>query len=629
MHLFKIWFQTKWSSVAFFLTLATLWLCLHGYHGLTGDGQIYAFQAFAKLHPALASDLYLQNTSQDQFTLFPTFYAWCISEFGLEGASRLLTMLFTFWILAATWSFVSAIAGREAAWLAVAGLLIVTGDYGGAGVFQILDPFLTARLPAEALIITALSCYFRGMKWFGGFLALLTLFVHPLMALPGLLLIVWLSLPLRATLASAFGGVSTTLCLATVAANVPATSHWLPVMDAPWLDVVRERSQFLFLQLWSLQDWQVNALPLISLTLTFLVVADERIRRLCAMAILIGTAGFAVSFIGGAIGPVAILVQGQAWRWIWVTIFISVVLAPFTILQILRNKQCGHLAALLLTCAWTLPAATGTACVIMASVVWLFRERIAPRFTSYLRLLSCALGAAMVVFVLVKWSTIATPSMSMSALATRLKQMFGLQLAAAMLVALVRWATLANRASWLPLFLTAALSAASVFILPVAFKQSRTLGASADIDEFADWTKDIPPTSTVLVAPSRDVGAFVWFTLRRPNYLAVDQSSGVVFSRATALEVQRRSAILSPLMEPNWKIMSALRRKSNVPKADQTGTRPLTEEKLVQVCADPLLGFIISPEKVRPDFSPHVQSGIWKGWNLYDCGKVRTVAVTK
>ena len=50
-----------------------------------------------------------------------------------------------------------------------------------------------------------------------------------------------------------------------------------------------------------------------------------------------------------------------------------------------------------------------------------------------------------------------------------------------------------------------------------------------------------PPTSTVLVAPPRDVGAFVWFTLGRPNYLALDQSAGVVFSRATALEVRRRS----------------------------------------------------------------------------------------
>ena len=50
--------------------------------------------------------------------------------------------------------------------------LIIAGDYGESGVFRILDPFLTARLPAEALIITALACHFRGKKGLGLLLAL-------------------------------------------------------------------------------------------------------------------------------------------------------------------------------------------------------------------------------------------------------------------------------------------------------------------------------------------------------------------------------------------------------------------------------------------------------------------------
>ncbi len=72
--------------------LVALWLALHGYHGLTSDGQIYAFQSFARLHPQLTADLYLQNTSQDQFTLFSPLYAWCIGLLGLENAARLLTL---------------------------------------------------------------------------------------------------------------------------------------------------------------------------------------------------------------------------------------------------------------------------------------------------------------------------------------------------------------------------------------------------------------------------------------------------------------------------------------------------------------------------------------------------------
>jgi hypothetical protein len=126
------------------------------------------------------------------------------------------------------------------------------------------------------------------------------------------------------------------------------------------------------------------------------------------------------------------------------------------------------------------------------------------------------------------------------------------------------------------------------------------------------------------VTPPRDVGAFVWFTLSRPNYLAVDQSSGAVFSRATALEVRRRSEVLLPLMDPDWKILTSLRAESGSGHKNKATTRPLTHENLIQVCADPQLGFVISPDKVGFDPLRHDHGGAWKDWNLYDCRTVRS-----
>ena len=120
MHSSNLGFQSKFATLSLALLLVTLWLALHGYHGLTGDGQIYAFQAFARLHPGLTADLYLQNTSQDQFTFFSPLYAWWIALLGLENAARLLTLLFTSWFLVAAWSFASAVTCRNNAWLAVA-----------------------------------------------------------------------------------------------------------------------------------------------------------------------------------------------------------------------------------------------------------------------------------------------------------------------------------------------------------------------------------------------------------------------------------------------------------------------------------------------------------------------------
>jgi hypothetical protein len=627
MHSSNLGFQSKFATLSLGLMLVTLWLALHGYHGLTDDGQIYAFQAFARLHPQLTADLYLQNTSQDQFTLFSPLYAWCIGILGLENAARLLTLVFSVWFLAAAWFFASALTGRDTAWLAVAFLLIVAGDYGASGVFRIFDPFLTARLPAEALTITALGCHVRGMKGLGLLLALGALFIHPLMALPGLFLVVCLWLPVRVGVIGAIGGVLVTLAVALIAVNLSMAPHALTVMDAPWLDVVRERSQFLFLQLWSIHDWDVNAQPFIYLGFTAIAVADERIRKLCVAGALVGATGLAVAFIGSLFGPVALLVQGQAWRWVWISVFIGAAIVPFTALQVWRDEKCGPLCALLLVSGWTLPGVDGTACVTLALIFWSTRAHISSRLTTYFRWASAAIGAAVVVWTLTKCWTIVSaptaPSGHASLGVVQIQNMFALRIPAVLLGALVWWGIRASRTTRVPMFLSAMLAALSILIFPTAFKQPRTLAAAADIHEFADWANVIPPTSTVLVAPPHDVGAFVWFTLARPNYLALDQSAGVVFSRTTALEVRRRSEVLLPLMNPDWKILTSLRAKSSGGR-NNDATRPLTSKNLIQVCADPQLGFVISPVKVGFDPLRHEYPGAWKDWNLYDCRKIRS-----
>jgi hypothetical protein len=560
-------------------------------------------------------------------------YAWCIAFLGLETAARLLTLLFTLWFLAAAWSFARAVTCRDAAWLAIALLLIIAGDYGASGVFRILDPYLTARLPAEALIITALACYVRGMKRFGLSLVLGALFIHPLIALPGLLLVICLGLSIRMGVIGAIGGLFATLGIAVVAANVPTASHVLTVMDAPWLDVVRERSQFLFLQLWSTRDWAINAQPFISLGFTAIAVTDDRIRKLCVAAALVGTVGLAVAFIGGLIGPVAILVQGQAWRWVWIAVFIGTALVPFTALQVWRDGRCGPLCGLLLVSGWAMPGVAGTAWVTLAFILWLTRAHISSRLTTYIRWASTALGLAIVVWISMKFRAIVSPPTYPSGHASlglvQVQRIFELKIPALLLGALVWWGITASRTTWVPALLSTMLLALSICAFPAAFTQSRTLAAPSDIHEFSDWENVIPPTSTVLVAPPRDVGAFVWFTLGRPNYLTLNQSSGVVFSRTTAMEVRRRSEVLLPLMDPDWKILTSLRARSGSRDMNKVPTRPLTAENLIHVCADPQLGFVISPENAGFDPLRHEYSGAWKDWNLYDCRKVRSTSSAK
>jgi hypothetical protein len=619
MHASRTHFRLSVGAFGRLMLLAALWLAMRGYQGLTGDAQIYAFQALSRLRPYLAHDLYLVHTSQDQFTIFSPFYAFFIGWMGLESAARLLTLVFTAWLLGSAWRLARQLSNAEYAWLAVGSLLIFPLDYGASGVFSFSQPFLTARLPAEALVATALACQVGGRALLAYALAAAALVVHPLIAFPACLILMGLALPPRIAACVAACGVVATAAFAVVVAIVHPGARLFALMDAPWLNVVRERSQFLFLDLWTLRDWDLNARPLCSLAFTWLVVGDGRVRKLCAVTALVAAAGFAVALVGGSVGPVAILLQGQAWRWIWIAVFLSVLLLPITASAAWRDQPCGPFCVLLVLAGWII--FDDSACVAAGLVVWTMRSRLGPRAAAFFRFAAPLLGVGAAVWLLVKTRGILEQvSGRPSTASTIVRSIFALKMPA-FLLGLLCFKALRS-ARWVPPVVCAALIAFSFLVLPGAFKQWRPLDSPAEIEQYSGWINAIPPSSTVLIAPAVDVDQFVWFTLGRLNYLSVDQSAGVVFARETALEVERRSRILLPVMNQNWKLRTALQASASGERKAQAG-RPLTAASLAQVCGDPKLGFVIAPQEVGFEPIPHTGPGSFKGWNLYDCDKVR------
>ena len=315
--------QQGFAALALTLLMISIWSMAHRYRELSGDGELYAMQALAKLHTNLATDMYLQNTSQDRYTMFSWLYSKLIGAAGLQQAGVGLFITFTAWFLAASWALARRLAPAGIAWLSVILLMILVGRYGSYGVFRYSEEFVTARSGAEALIVTAIACFYGGARALAIALAAASLFIHPLMALPGLLVLICLCVGLRASVAGALFGLCATALLAAIALWLAQTSGPLVLIDTEWLNVVRERSQFLFLPLWTASDWESNLLPLVSLALTLLVVPDQRIRQLAWASLLVGVAGLGVALIASTIGPVAILLQGQPWRWMWIPIFSS------------------------------------------------------------------------------------------------------------------------------------------------------------------------------------------------------------------------------------------------------------------------------------------------------------------
>jgi hypothetical protein len=616
-------------TTALISMLVALWALMHRYTGLARDGELYAVQALARIRPNLSVDVYLANASQDRYTVFSRIYASFVHAFGLQTAAMLLFVLCTVWFLTAAWFLARELSNRDTAWLAVAMLISTVGFYGAYAIFHYSENYLTARTAAEALVVTSLVAHFRGRWHLGLGVAVGAMFIHPLMALPGVLLLICLWLPIRQAVLGAVAGILVCTGIALSAVMAPRTAHFLTVIDAAWLEVVRERSQFLFLKYWTLNDWELHARPFLSLMISALVVDDERIKRLSIGAALVGAAGLAVAYIAGAIGPVAILLQGQAWRWFWITGFVSVLLLAQTALRLWRDEKCGPICATLIISGWTFAAVHGTALVGLALTLWSLRSRVDCRTGKLLRWAAFALIAIIVAWILSNsWSLITSPPIDShreSLLVDRIRSILGLQISAILLFGIFWYWIRSNRTPWAPAAVSVFLAFCSALILPGSFKQIGTVGSPAEIEEFADWRNAIPPTSPVLIVPTKKSASFAWFTLERPSYLSVDQSSGVVFSRATAIEIRRRSEVLMPIMEPDWKILSQITQEAHGKKLENL-TRPLTSEGLVQICGDSQLGFVIAKESVGFDPIRHTHTGAWRDWNLYDCRRVRSAA---
>jgi hypothetical protein len=165
----------------------------------------------------------------------------------------------------------------------------------------------------------------------------------------------------------------------------------------------------------------------------------------------------------------------------------------------------------------------------------------------------------------------------------------------------------------------------SAVAAPRALKVPSTTATYA---EFADWRRAIPDGDTVLVLPPGNSAKFAWFTLQRPSYLTVNQSAGVVFSRVTALEVRRRAQVMLPVSEPDWQILSNIKRvrKNKAWGKPLISTHPLSADGLVALCTDERLNFIVAAESVGFDPARHSHEGLYRDWNLYDCRHVRTLS---
>lgn len=297
------------------------------YMGIVHDAQIYTGLVLNRIDPDfLSSDLFFRYGSQDKYSLFSPMMAPFVALLGPKipffvGYLLSITLLFT----ALTRLVVKLWPDSPAAVVGLIFLALVRVPYGGHVPLHVIEPFLSARVPACALTLWAFTDILE-RRWGRGSLAMLFAFaIHPLMTLPGIMVLAVVFLARRwgawgVAIPTAVAMVGFGALLATPSIATPLFGYF----DPEWLELTQNTNCYMFVQEWFPQQWFWNLFALAVLATASVACRgeDDDRSRILAGAVMIGVAGFFGTWLFSYL-PYALLNKGQAYRWLWFPLILT------------------------------------------------------------------------------------------------------------------------------------------------------------------------------------------------------------------------------------------------------------------------------------------------------------------
>jgi hypothetical protein len=428
-------------------------------------------------------------------------------------------------------------------------LLAIPGDYGAYRIFTCIEQFLTPRMAAEALALACIAAALSARQLLAGLFILLSLVVHPIMASAGIAVCVclyWVIPRPRLSATVLAAAIATLVCLGAFA---PAAVGGR--FDAEWLQLVRERSPYLFLANWQLDDWGRVATTLATLAIGSGTADSARARALCQAALLTTVGGLALAFIAGDTLHLVLFLQWQPWRWEWLGMVAAALMLPMIIPACWSKGLPGRAAAMLLASAWIF-GATGFALMApVAAGVLLLGNRLARSEAKLVLGGACGMLAIAVAwrvatnfqFTDAHYLDLAIPLWMRRAVSFTRDGSLALAL-----IAFTGWLAYRPRGRFGLAAIAVLAALACVAVLRPAWAQWTARDFPPQrVAQFAPWRQRIPPGADVFW-PDSPIAA--WLVLNRPNYLSATQTSGMVFSRNAALELERRARELQSVVPP-------------------------------------------------------------------------------
>jgi len=519
----------------------------HPYQGIFHDANLYALQALARLHPdSLAQDVFLRFGSQDRFTVFSPAYAAAMRLFGVDRAAALLTLLSQLALCAGGWCLARSVMLPKYALLGLVLLIAVPGDYGPGRIFTCVEPFLTPRMGAEALVLLSLAAAFSARRFWCLALLSAAVALHPVMAAAGIaaLLAAYVTPHPRLSLALILATAAVVLCAAFA---LPA--EW-GRLDADWLTLASQRSPYLFLSFWQLDDWSRAAVAL-----TILIVGSFtlklRARLLCRTAALTMIGGFVLTWAACDWLHLTLFTQMQPWRWQWLGTLAAALSLPLIVIVNWHRGAAGRASALLLTSAWIFGVSEFAIIACLTALLSLAFGRLRPREQRLVFWGSCAvLGLALLwrIGSNLDFTDVHYMDASLPLWLRRVMSFSHDGFAPGALLCLVVWVTRIPRKPIASRCCAVIGIATIVVVLPFTWQGwTQQEFPQLKIERFAAWRQAVAPGEDVFWGESP---LSTWVLLNRPSYISGLQTSGIIFSRQSALELERRALKLREFIGP-------------------------------------------------------------------------------
>jgi hypothetical protein len=613
--------------------LASVWLLTTPYSGIWHDGNLYALQALQHLNPHnYAKELFFEYGSQDDFTLFSLPYACLIRHFGLWTASLMLFCLCQILWLGGVIRLFRLLLPEVSAYICVLFLAVTRHHYGGFSVFSYAEGFLTARLPAEAIALWALSLVAERRHIAATVTACSSILIHPLIG-------IWALLPaLLETIRRHHG-----LCVLAAGASLITTlilsgigpQGFVARFDAAWLWLLHDgQLPYLFIDTWSTKNIQQTLFSVIAITLAAFLGPACR-RAFWQNLLLLAIPAFVLAYILGSLAHNILATQLQPWRILWVMqslqwaalasclpmhrrFLLPGLLAAALILSCLSGKQTGSL--------WL---GYGLLAMFGGTLFLSRRKQFHRRLLNLGHLRLAGIGAVTLLLIFLTWHWLSRIHVYLFDTSVIKGLVFFNILPPALAIGLLCSRFLGPRGFRLLLLGTGVLCMELGFLFgdgrrPLELREM----ACADTPGCANQAAQLIPPGTLVYWEDEDgfSGAqSSWFYANTATYLSGFQSSSRAFGRQLALEDERRRRLINdlpPRLERPLTQELPFHMDAGFAQADQHDVKkPLNQMGIVRLCHDPKLDEVVA-NTCHPQFHP-AAINVFQAQYVYTCSVVR------